>query len=243
MYPMPVFLLSEDIAFPPPELAEPDGLLAVGGDLSVKRLLEAYRRGIFPWYSEGTPILWWSPDPRLVLFPREVKISRSLRQTLRKGAFAVSMDRAFAEVIGACAGVHGRRDGSTWITREMREAYTRLHEQGHAHSVEAWTGGHLAGGLYGVALGGAFFGESMFSLRSDASKVALLALAGHLERWGFDLIDCQVSTEHLKRMGAREIPRRAFLSRLGRALRKRSRPGCWAERFDPALLRAFAAGG
>jgi len=217
---MPVFQLPKEPVFPPPELAENDGLLAVGGDLSEKRLLLAYSMGIFPWYSEGSPILWWSPDPRLVLFPDELKVSRSLRQTIVKGIFTVTVDRAFDEVIRKCSEVHRNRDGDTWITEEMIDAYIHLYRRGHAHSVESWQKGELVGGLYGVALGGAFFGESMFSTASDASKVALVALVERFLEWGYEIIDCQVRTEHLKSFGAREIKRDEFLSILGRAIKK-----------------------
>jgi leucyl/phenylalanyl-tRNA--protein transferase len=217
---MPVFQLTEELAFPSPELAEPGGLLAVGGDLSQKRLLLAYSMGIFPWYSGGSPILWWSPDPRLVLFPGELKVSRSLRQKIKKGVFEVTVDAAFEEVIRLCAEVHGNRDGDTWITPEMKEAYIALHRLGFAHSVESRRNGELVGGLYGVALGGAFFGESMFTLAADASKVALAALVERLAGWGFELIDCQVFTPHLMSLGAREVPRSEFLEALARAIGK-----------------------
>ncbi len=215
---MPVFRLTEALIFPSPSLAEPDGLLAVGGDLAPERLLLAYRQGIFPWYSEETPILWWSPDPRLVLFPLELKVSQSLRRTLKKGIFEVTVDRAFREVIELCGEMRKEQGEGTWITPEMVEAYSRLHDMGYAHSVESWFDGTLAGGLYGVALGRIFFGESMFSRRSDASKVALVYLARVVERLGFAMIDCQTSTPHLKRMGAREIPRTEFLRILARAV-------------------------
>ncbi len=224
---MPVFLLSKELVFPPPEYAEYDGLLAVGGDLSPERLLLAYRMGIFPWFTEDTEILWWSPDPRLVLFPDELKISRSLRQFIKKNLYRITLDRAFEDVIKACARVHSEKDGSTWITPSMIDAYIRLHEMGYAHSVEAWYGDELVGGLYGVSLGKAFFGESMFTRRDNASKVAFVFLVHQLKRWGFDLIDCQVSTQHLKRFGAREIPRREFLSLLERSLRWETRKGKW----------------
>jgi leucyl/phenylalanyl-tRNA--protein transferase len=217
---MPVFELAEEIAFPPPELAESDGLLAVGGDLSVDRLLLAYSMGIFPWYSEGQPILWWSPDPRLVLFPGEFKSSRSLRQTIKKGIFTVTMNTAFKDVISQCASIHKDKHGDTWITGEMIEAYLRLHDIGVAHSVESWHGDELRGGLYGVALGGAFFGESMFATMSDASKVALAALVEKLKQWGYDIIDCQVVTEHLRSFGAKEIGRREFLEILRHSLQE-----------------------
>ncbi len=218
------------MVFPSPELAEEDGLLAVGGDLSVERLLLAYSYGIFPWYSEGSPILWWSPDPRLVLFPEELKISRSLRQTLKRGIFRVTFDTAFEKVIRGCAEVR-RKDGhGTWISEDMVEAYCRLHEEGFAHSVESWTGGRLAGGLYGVSIGGAFFGESMFSLRSDASKVALVSLVERLIEFGFRIIDCQMTTSHLLSLGAREIPRSEFLKRIKKAIKLRIPPGKWTDK-------------
>jgi len=221
--------------FPDAEEAErePDGLLAVGGDLSPPRLLDAYRNGIFPWYAEGQPILWWSPDPRTVLFPDRVRISRSLRKTLRKGLFQVSFDQVFPQVIRRCAGPR-RDDMGTWILPEMMVAYETLHELGHAHSVEVWQDAKLVGGLYGVAVGKAFFGESMFSLANDASKVGLVALCEHLRHRQFALIDCQVRTDHLIRMGATEIPRRTFLSLLARARRMPDRLP-WAQPALPFL--------
>lgn len=220
--------------FPHPDnaLTEPDGLLAVGGNLSPRRLLRAYRLGIFPWYSPGQPILWWSPDPRLVLFPERIQTSRSLRKTLRKGAFETTVDTDFAAVIGACAEPRASGPG-TWITPEMHRAYCRLHRLGHAHSVEIWQQGELVGGLYGVALGRVFYGESMFSLASDASKVALVLLAAQLRRWDFAVIDCQVHTDHLFRMGAVEIPRATFLQLLDRYCPLPGRPGPW--QFDADL--------
>jgi leucyl/phenylalanyl-tRNA--protein transferase len=212
---VPVYRLIDQLAFPPPELAEPDGLLAVGGDLSPARLLLAYSMGIFPWFNDGDPILWWSPDPRCILDPCGLHVSRSLARTLRRGAFRVTIDRAFAAVIDACA--EGRRNGAgTWITPAMREAYCRLHALGHAHSVEAWRGEELAGGLYGVCLGRCFFGESMFHRVADASKVAFVTLARHLAARGFELLDCQLPGPHLASLGAREIPRAEFLARLRR---------------------------
>ena len=190
-------------------LRQPDGLLAVGGCLSSRRLLNAYRHGIFPWYSDGEPILWWSPDPRLVLFPERMRISRSLRKTLRRGVFRVTTDAAFRQVMQACA--EPRSDGAgTWITGEMIEAYVELHARGYAHSVEAWCGERLVGGVYGVALGQVFFGESMFSRMTDASKVALAHLVDRLLAWGYRLVDCQVRTDHLLSLGAEEIPRARF---------------------------------
>jgi leucyl/phenylalanyl-tRNA--protein transferase len=214
--------------FPDVSLAErePDGLLAVGGDLSVPRLLSAYRRGIFPWFSAGDPILWWSPDPRTILDPCRVRISRSLRKILRRGRFQVSMDHDFDAVIRACAAPRPGSDG-TWLLPEMVAAYQRLHLQGYAHSVEVWDGGTLAGGLYGVALGRVFFGESMFTRATDASKVALVHLCNRLSTWEFALIDCQVLTAHLLRMGAEEIPRATFVRLLDHWCSQPGRPGCW----------------
>ncbi|MDP1772307.1 MAG: leucyl/phenylalanyl-tRNA--protein transferase [Methylobacter sp.] len=190
-------------------LREPDGLLAVGGCLSQSRLLNAYRHGIFPWYNPGEPILWWSPDPRLVLFPDKLVISRSLRKTLRKNVFTVTFDQAFDQVIAACADPRKDVDG-TWITAEINAAYKQLHQAGFAHSVEAWLGDELVGGLYGVALGQVFFGESMFHTRTDASKAAFATLVQQLKSWGYQLIDCQVHTKHLASFGAEEISRAYF---------------------------------
>ncbi|MHC1742205.1 MAG: leucyl/phenylalanyl-tRNA--protein transferase [Syntrophobacteraceae bacterium] len=226
---MPIYRLSEALAFPPCHYAEPDGLLAVGGDLSPERLLLAYRMGIFPWYSSNTPILWWSPDPRLVLFPGEIHVSKSLRRVLKKQHYRVTFDRSFRSVMERCGSVK-RRDGEgTWIVPEMLEAYCRLHELGFAHSVECWEGDTLAGGLYGVSLGRIFFGESMFALKPDASKVAFAHLVDRLRGHGCVLIDCQVTTEHLKRFGAREIPRDLFLMFLDRALKAPTERGSWNE--------------
>lgn len=215
---MPVFRLTRELVFPHPSYAESGGLLAVGGDLSAERLLLAYAQGIFPWYSEESPILWWSPDPRLVLFPDDLKISRSLGRVLRKKTFALTADRAFGDVIRACAEVRTRAGGDTWITSAMVDAYERLHELGFAHSIESWHEGELAGGLYGVALGRVFFGESMFTRITDASKVAFVGLVELLRELEFDLLDCQTETGHLKRFGARMIPRDEFLARLAGAL-------------------------
>jgi leucyl/phenylalanyl-tRNA---protein transferase len=220
-----------DLHFPPVDLATPEGLLAVGGDLRPKRLLEAYRHGIFPWYSGDQPILWWSPDPRTVLFPAKLHISRSLKRSLRPGLFSVTLDTCFREVMQHCAGPRPQYpDGGTWITAEMLEAYTHLHELGYAHSVETWQEGQLVGGLYGVALGGAFFAESMFTRASDASKVALVSLVRQLQKWGFRLMDCQQSSPHLQMLGAEDIPRRNFLDHLTAALLLPERRGRW--QFD-----------
>ena len=224
---MPVFELSDELIFPPPDLSEENGLLALGGNLTEARLLLAYSMGIFPWYSESDPILWWSPDPRLVLFPEELKISRSLRQTIKKGTFKITMDKAFESVISKCALTHKKDDGGTWITAEMIEAYTCLHHSGLAHSVESWYEGKLVGGLYGVSMGSAFFGESMFSKKSDASKAAFVMLVQQLIKWNFTLLDCQISNKHLVSLGAREISRSEFLAKLKKALTSPSRAGNW----------------
>lgn len=207
--------------FPPVEHASPEGLLAIGGDLSSRRLLDAYRHGIFPWYSAGQPILWWSPDPRAVLYPDQLRISRSLRKTLKRGAFVVTFDHAFESVIDACAAprlIGGEPSAGTWITQEMEAAYVELHRQGYAHSVETWSDGRLAGGLYGVALGRGFFGESMFHRETDASKAALAGLVALLRRWEFSFIDCQLPSGHIRSLGATEIPRSRFLEELAAAL-------------------------
>jgi leucyl/phenylalanyl-tRNA---protein transferase len=222
-----LFRLPERPDFPAPELAEPDGLLAVGGDLSPERLLRAYAAGIFPWYSEAAPILWWSPDPRLVLLPGELHLPRSLRRTLRSGRYTVRSDTSFEQVIRRCAGKPRPGQDGTWIVPEMVEAYLALHRLGYAHSIEAWEGDDLAGGLYGVSLGAVFFGESMFADRTDASKVAFATLVEWLRNRGFELVDCQVTTAHLVRFGAREMPRREFLDRLATASRRPTMRGTW----------------
>lgn len=229
---MPVFRLDERLLFPPPELAE-DGLLAVGGDLSSDRLLLAYSLGIFPWYDEGLPILWHSPDPRLVLHAAELHVPRSLERTLRRGTFRITFDAAFGQVVDACAAAPRQGQDGTWITAEMRRAYKRLHRLGYAHSAEAWREGRLAGGLYGVSLGGVFFGESMFAREPDASKAAFVSLVRQLRLWGIELIDCQVATEHLERFGAREWPRVDFLAELERALGVQTRRGSWGIEMPP----------
>ena len=215
--------------FPPVDHALGNGLLAVGGDLSIPRLITAYRRGVFPWYGPGDPILWWSPDPRLVLLPSWLHVPRSLRRVLNQRRFAFSLDRDFEAVIHGCAGA--RRDDGTWLVPEMVAAYIKLHRAGYAHSLEVWRQGRLAGGIYGVALGNCFFGESMFTRVPDASKAGLVALVGWLGSRGFELIDCQVTTAHLLRFGAREIRRGAFLERLEHALRAPDRIGRWEFRI------------
>lgn len=203
-------------SFPPLELAlrEPNGLLCAGGDLTPQRIVLAYINGIFPWYSPGEPILWWSPDPRMVLFPREFRISRSLRKTLRKGGYEVRLDTRFKSVIQACAKKRRKDQAGTWITPEIQAAYVRLHELGYAHSVETWIDDKLAGGLYGIAIGKMFYGESMFAHATDASKIAIAHLARFLDERGFGMIDCQMNTSHLASLGAREIPRAEFVQRL-----------------------------
>jgi leucyl/phenylalanyl-tRNA--protein transferase len=215
---MPVYQLPDEIVFPPVEYAMESGLLAIGGDLSPARLLAAYREGIFPWYSSGEPILWWSPDPRFVLFPHELHVSRSMRRLLKKGSFRISFDECFRGVIAACGQSRPGQDG-TWITSAMQEAYITLHEMGYAHSVEVWHEGTLVGGLYGVSLGRSFFGESMFSTMANASKAALITLVSRLQGLGFDLIDCQVESPHLASLGARAVSRRDFCALLKESLR------------------------
>jgi len=227
--------LDADDPFPPVELAlrDPNGLLAAGGDLSPERLLDAYARGIFPWFGEDDPLLWWSPDPRMVLYVADLHVSHSLRRTIRSGRFRVTLDTAFADVMAGCAEPRSDQDG-TWITPEMTEAYLRLAARGHAHSVEAWAGDVLVGGLYGVAIGRMFFGESMFARASDASKVAFAGLVRQLERWDMPLLDCQMSTAHLASLGAREIPRAEFLHEVHQLVRRPPVPRPWT--LDPDLL-------
>lgn len=214
--------------FPDPSLASREGLLAAGGDLSCDRLLSAYSQGIFPWYNDDQPILWWSPDPRSILYPGDLHISKSLRKTLQREIFTITFDHAFSKVIQNCASEKNRKQQSgTWITDDMYTAYCRLHELGYAHSVESWYRGELVGGLYGVAIGAAFFGESMFSRHTDASKVALAALAKRLQQWQFHFIDCQIQSAHLGRMGAIDIPRTRFLMELQQALLAPEHCGTW----------------
>jgi leucyl/phenylalanyl-tRNA--protein transferase len=234
---MIVYRLPEAVVFPPVEHAVKSGLLAVGGDLSAERLLAAYREGIFPWYGDGEPILWWSPDPRFILFPEELRVSRSMRQFLKKGVVGVTFDQAFREVIAACRRPRTGQDG-TWITAQMREAYTAIHDLGFAHSVEVWQEEDLVGGLYGVSLGRAFFGESMFSAIPNASKAALITLVLRLQEQGFDLIDCQIETAHLAGLGARPISRRDFCALLKKSLRHETCRGNWGDLLALSLENA-----
>jgi leucyl/phenylalanyl-tRNA---protein transferase len=217
-----------DLHFPPVDRASPEGLLAVGGDLCPERLLEAYRQGIFPWYNDDQPILWWSPNPRAVLFPNKLHVSRSLKQSLRSHVFTVTLDTNFRNIMEGCAGARPQYpEGGTWITDAMLDAYTCLHKLGYAHSIETWQNGRLVGGLYGVAIGGAFFAESMFTRVDDASKVALVRLVKQLQAWNFRLIDCQQFSPHVSRFGAEEIPRVDFITHLNQALTLPDRRGRW----------------
>jgi len=224
---MPVFLLSNKIIFPPPYLAGSDGLLAIGGDLSKERLLLAYRMGIFPWFSDDEPIMWWSPDPRLVIYPQDLRVPKSLKKVINKNIFKVTMDSSFEQIINLCAQMRLQKNEGTWLGKDMIEAYCNLHEAGYAHSVEAWHEGELAGGLYGVSIGKCFFGESMFTRISNASKAAFVALVEYLKTLSFNMIDCQLTTEHLKSFGAREIPRSVFLKQLNESLEARTKKGRW----------------
>ena len=224
---MPLFRLSERIEFPPAWLARSDGLLCIGGDLSSERLLLAYKKGIFPWFSANEPLLWWSPDPRLVLFPSAIKVSRSLKKKINKNLFRLTLDQAFEQTINACARSRQASAEGTWLVDEMIDAYIKLHRLGHAHSIEVWLKNRLVGGLYGICLGGSFFGESMFSIETDASKIALVGLACHLTRHGFDLIDCQVTTGHLVTMGAIEISRETFLEKITISIARKMAPETW----------------
>lgn len=228
---MPVFRLPEDeIAFPHPELADPNGILAVGGDLSPERLLLAYEWGIFPWFNPNEPILWWSPDPRFVLFPDELRISKSMRPYFNQRKFEVTFDKEFERVIRACQQI--KRDkqlGGTWITEDMVQAYCKLHELGYAHSVEVWQEGELVGGLYGISLGKVFFGESMFTTVSNASKFGFISLVRQLKAWDFKLIDCQQKTRHLASLGARSVDRALFLEYLERNAMEETLVGKWTE--------------
>ena len=213
--------------FPDPRFSSKEGLVAFGGDLNPNRVLNAYRCGIFPWYSECDPILWWSPDPRLVLYPKDIKISRSLKKTLKKSIFEIKVDENFESVIRNCSGIKRKGQQGTWILPEIIDLFCNLHEMGFAHSIEVYKEGELVGGLYGLSIGAAFFGESMFSKENDASKVALVKLCEISNEFGFDFIDCQVPSDHLKRMGAIEISRDRFLDELQIALQKPGKIGKW----------------
>ena len=227
---MPAEISRHSLEFPDVDEADRSGLLAVGGDLSIDRLKLAYSNGIFPWYEEGMPILWWSPDPRMVLFPDKMIISHSLKQSIKKKQFTFTLDTSFERVIKNCAKTSRNGEKGTWITRDMKNAYIRLHEDGYAHSAEAWLDGELVGGLYGVALGKAFFGESMFHLVTNASKVALYHLVEKLNIWGFQIIDAQVYTNHLESLGGEMIPRRQYIQVLEKALQIEDVPGSWEKR-------------
>lgn len=232
---MTIYQLSNEPIFPHPDDAEPDGLLAVGGSLTEKRLIAAYASGIFPWYNEGDPLLWWSPDPRMVLFPEKFKISKSLKQTIKKNKFDIRIDFAFEEVIANCADIKRKNEQGTWITNEMQDAYIKLFHAGLAHSIETWEGNKLVGGLYGISLGSTFFGESMFHKRSDASKIAFYALCKLCLKWNFKFIDCQITNPHLLSLGAEEIPRADFLDLLNTALDSETIQGNWESRIDEVL--------
>jgi leucyl/phenylalanyl-tRNA--protein transferase len=236
---MPVFRLDDRLVFPPVHLAE-DGLLALGGDLRPERLLLAYTQGIFPWYAENLPILWHSPDPRMIMTTRDLIIQKSLKKQIRRRPYELTMDTAFLRVLEGCSSVPRPGQNGTWLIPEMVAAYTKLHELGFAHSIEAWDGDTLVGGLYGVSLGAAFFGESMFAHAPDASKIAFAACVRQLDAWHIGLIDCQVHTDHLERFGAYEIPRLGYLELLKVALDEPTKRGKWAFELDPA---AFAASG
>ena len=227
---MTIYQLDDLYAFPDPAEADDEGLLAIGGDLTTERLLLAYSKGIFPWFSDDHPILWWSPNPRLVIKPAKIHISKSLKRTLRSHKFTVKFDERFREVIKSCANTNRPGQDGTWITTDMVKAYIALHELGYAHSVETYYKEQLVGGLYGVSLGNAFFGESMYSLKSDASKVALVSLSLQLQKWNFSLIDCQLTTTHLLSMGAFEIKRDEFLQMVESAMGHQTLKGQW--KFD-----------
>lgn len=222
-----MYWLTEELTFPHPKYASSEGLLAAGGDLSPQRILFAYENGIFPWYNEGEPILWWSPNPRFVLYPSEIKVSKSMRQVFRKKSFRLSFDQAFEQVIEACAVIPREGQEGTWLTEEMKAAYIHLHHLGFAHSLETWQGEQLVGGLYGLSLGNCFFGESMFAKVSNASKAALIVLAKTLEEKGFKMIDCQSETKHLRTMGAKFIDQATFLRYLEENKQIRTLRGSW----------------
>jgi leucyl/phenylalanyl-tRNA---protein transferase len=229
---MPVFRLDDRLVFPPVHLAE-DGLLALGGDLRPERLLLGYTQGIFPWYAENLPILWHSPDPRMVMTTGDLVVQKSLKKMIRKRPYELRMDTAFLRVLEGCSSVPRPGQTGTWLIPEMVDAYTKLHDLGFAHSIEAWSGDELVGGLYGVSLGAAFFGESMFARAPDASKIAFVACVRQLDAWGIGLIDCQVHTDHLERFGAHEISRVQYLDRLRVALDQPTKRGKWTLELDP----------
>lgn len=237
---MLTWLNRESLVFPPLEkaLREPDGLLAAGGDLSAERLIQAYRHGCFPWFQEGQPILWWSPDPRTVIFPDELHVSRSLAKAIRQGRFKVTFDQDFGAVIRACASPRAYAD-ETWITGSIQAAYLELHQRGYAHSVEVWDGEELVGGLYGLAMGQLFFGESMFSRADNASKVGFATLVERLRSWGFVLIDCQMHTRHLQSFGARPITRAAFAQYLHEHLNQPSRADWLPSRVEQPDIHSY----
>ena len=230
---MPIYRLDDTPVFPPPEGASPEGIVAVGGDASVERLIEAYSRGIFPWPHEGFPLLWFSPDPRFVLKLDRVEVGRSLRKTIRKSILEIRADTAFIQVMENCANVPRPGQRGTWITRELLKGYGSLHRKGLAHSIEAWFHDELVGGLYGVSLGKMFCGESMFALEPDASKIAAVTLFGNLKSWGFTFVDCQVYTDHMARFGAVEWRRSRFLTALRKTRAEPNRPGPWRLDLDP----------
>lgn len=229
---MPVFQLPEQAVFPRIEFAEPDGLLAVGGDLSTNRLLNAYAQGIFPWYNEGDPILWWSPDPRLVLYPQNLRIAKSMRPIFNQKKYRFTFDTSFREVMLNCRDISRKGQKGTWITKAVLDSYCKLNEMGYAHSVEVWEGEELVGGVYGIALGGCFCGESMFALKKNASKAGFIYMVRLLESRGFTLIDCQVTTDHLMSLGAIEVPRRKFVRELDRSIQLPGLPGSWQHQLN-----------
>lgn len=235
---MRIPLLTKDLWFPPATHSTPEGLVAVGGDFRVERLLLAYRSGIFPWPMKGYPLLWFSPDPRFVLLPTEAHLHRSLRKKMRKCPYEIRTDTAFGEVIRACGKVERPGQEGTWVVPELVRGYEQLHAHGYAHSIEAWCDGELVGGLYGVSLGAAFFGESMFAIAPDASKLAFATLLGNLARWGFGMVDCQVYTDHLSRFGAEEWPRELYLAQLDLCLDPPTRRGAWTFELGPKEAEA-----
>ncbi len=232
---MPLFRLSKRLDFPPAWLARSDGLLCIGGDLTPKRLILAYENGIFPWFSKNEPILWWSPDPRLILVPGNIKISKSLNKKIKKNVYSLSINNAFEQTISSCSKPRNNGHQGTWLVDEMIEAYIGLHKLGYAHSIETWKDDKLVGGLYGICLGGSFFGESMFSFETDASKIALVALANYLKKYNFDLIDCQVTTNHLLSLGAFEISRNEFLDSISSSVQRKDIGNIWGKNISLAI--------